>query len=169
MSTSQKLEVAIEKISALSQIEKSRYTSITVLRQLHDERASKFLFELETAHARPLDLGNCVSGIFSVSQYSTEFFNIKSALDWTLAQPDFVAAESKVGELVADVRRLEAQLAEEELAAGRERQQRADALAKAEQAALAEVRAKFLDPEPEAEPEPPAPPFRGKGLKMASA
>jgi hypothetical protein len=170
--TSKQLEAARQAVADSPHIERAHFVALQSLRGLHDERAKGLRFALENqVNPRPLDMSNCVGDVFRATRNFSEFYDIKSSLDFVLSQPDMVAAESKIIPLVAKVRELEDQLREEEHAASRAKQERLEAQLQAEQAALAEVRAKFADPEPEpeAEAEPPAPPFRGKGLKMASA
>jgi flagellar biosynthesis/type III secretory pathway protein FliH len=77
--------------------------------------------------------------------------------------PEFIEADKVLPRLVSEVRDLEAQLQREIDSASRAEQDRRDAIEAARAEALAEIDARFAEPEPEP-PTPPEPekPFRGK-------
>jgi hypothetical protein len=170
--TAQKLETALAAVQSVPIQHRGPFVNVQALRSVLADRELNVRFHLLTHPAPfPLDIGNAVAhtyGLVCNNPHVAEFLTLKSLIAAAEAMPEVQEAERLFTPLIADVRSLEAQLADEELAVSRERQQRLDALAEAEAEALAMVRAAFAEPEPEAEPEPPAP-FRGKGLKMASA
>lgn len=172
MSTIEKLESARSAVGNVSHTLRAAWTNVHCLREILAQRSNHLAAAFGQHPApNPLHLGNSTHHSFlTAREVSAEYVSVKMSLDFLENSEDFKEADSVLTPLVAKVRELEAQLQAEEAAESRARQDKLDALAEAEQAALAEVRARFADREPEAsEPEPPAPPFRGKGIKPALA
>jgi hypothetical protein len=166
--TEKLLEEARTAVGSVAPTHRSFYVNLIGLRQLVAEKESSYKCALANLWPpMPLDIGNCRHTVFCAARSSNEFLNLRAALVYLEGLPEAQEAETILAPLVAKVRELEAQLAADELAAGQVAQARQNAIDEAKAKALAEVEARFADPEPEA-PAEPAKPFRGK-VKLEAA
>jgi hypothetical protein len=166
MTTSQKLQSAREAVDSIPQPLRSAWVSVQALRQVRNEHAAALRFELLAhSHPRPLDIGNCMDGPFHLSRVprNQEHLTLVNLITLGETLPEFIEADKVLPRLVSEVRDLEAQLQREIDSASRAEQDRRDAIEAARAEALAEIDARFAEPEPEP-PTPPEPekPFRGK-------
>jgi hypothetical protein len=164
MTTSQKLQAAREAVSSIPQPLRSAWVSVEALRQVRDEHAAALRFELLTQpNPNPLDIGNCTDRPFHLSTIPRNREHLALVNLITLAEslPEFIEADKILRNLVSEVRGLEAKLQQEIDLAARVEQDRRDAIEAARAEALAEIDARFAEPEPPA-PAEPEKPFRGK-------
>lgn len=174
----QQLEAAKTELGGVFITHRSCYTSIMALRQLYKEREEAFKINLTNHPAgNPLELGQALSHTFTTMRGSSEFLNLKAALDYAEALPETTAALEIVSPIVARIRELEAAILSEREAANRA----AHALQEAEEAARAAAELKLAkDPlviaarkaleaaQPALVPDIEITPFRGK-VKLEEA
>ncbi len=154
--TQNQLEDARNAVRNVLPHQQSAYCNIMGLRSLYAAQAEKFACMLSSHHEpEPLALGRCLSYIYSSIRESTDFINVSVALEVAEKNPGVQDALTVLEPLVANVRRLEAQLAAEAQAAGIRAAEREAAIAAATEKALAEVAAQFSEPSPPAPAEAP--------------
>lgn len=155
--TQNQLEDARNAVGNVPHHQQSAYCNIMGLRSLYAAQAEKFACMLSSHHEpEPLALGRCLSYTYSSIRESTEFINFSVALAFAEKNPGVQDALTVLEPLVANVRRLEAQVAAEAQAAGIRTAEREAAIAAATEKALAEVAAQFSEPLPPPPAEPPA-------------
>ena len=172
MTNTKKLaEAAQNEVAHVPGNHQCAYSNGMALRQLLAEKEAGFHFNLQTHPApQPLHIPRCVGHVFNYlkSDSADEFLRIKMALEISEASPAFQAACKILDPLVAEVRRLEALILDEQTASG----QKLAAIREAEDAAIAKAQA-ALESDPavkklkeQAEQTRPAhieaPSFRGK-------
>jgi hypothetical protein len=165
MSTSNQLVEALASLSAIPTPVQNIWVNAQCLKIKADEAKASIMQNLigNAGDGNPLNLSRANANLgWTVNADSTKDFLVAAALYNIVAATDeSVHAESVVGPLVAKVRQLESQLAEENAAANLIENDRQAKLEAARAAAIAAVELQF------AQPEPPAPaehekPFRGK-------
>ncbi len=121
------------------------YTNVMALRAVYAEQEPHFRFVLTTHPApTPLDIMNGVGHVFNYVRGDNEFLNIRFALEYSEASPEFKEANAIIQPLVDEVRRLEAKLEAESVAYF----EKVTTARQAEDAALEEARRKVeSDPE----------------------
>ncbi len=147
MTTIEKLESEIEsirnQIGELDHNVRSIFVNGVGMRALHEEKQAEFK-ALLIEHSAPqvLHLGNSLShtnGILQIAEGS-RFVASKILVDLVEAMPEFIAAHATIAPLLAEIARLEAEVAAEVQLRGEKQTQlnlaREQALAKAQAAAL---------------------------------
>jgi hypothetical protein len=145
--TAEKLAAAIAAVQAIPLKHRAPFVNLTALRQVLAERESNFRFHVLN-HPTPwvLDIPNCIShayGLVDNNPVVTEFLRLKQIIAAAEELPEVVEAERLYTPLIAEVRRLEALLAEEELAAGIANREREEAKAAAIAAAIEKAESEF--------------------------
>jgi hypothetical protein len=151
MTIENKLTTAKSAVSNVAYSLRAAWVNAQALRHVLDER-TKVLQGAFSAHPnpQPLDIPNSVSHAFNTArEVSGDYVHLKLSLDLIESTDDFKEADKILAPLVSNVRELETQLQAEQFAANRARQDRLDAQAEAEAAAVAKVRAKFAAQEPD--------------------
>jgi hypothetical protein len=145
--TAEKLAAAIAAVQAVSFRHRAPFVNLQNLRSLVAERKGFFEIQILSHPAPwPLDLSNGIGHAWSLATnvpQISEFLKLRHLLTLAEAMPQVAEADSILAPLVAEVRRLESQLAEETDAAAAANRERQEALAAAEAEALEKVRAKF--------------------------
>jgi hypothetical protein len=147
LSTAEKLAAAIASVQAVPIQHRAPYANLMALRQVAAEREPNFRFHILN-HPTPwiLDIGNCVAhsyGMVDNNPVVTEFLRLKHLIAAAEAMPEVQQAERLYLPLIAEVRRLEGLMAEEEAAAGAAAREREEARAAAVAAAVARAEAEF--------------------------
>lgn len=140
MTTTEKIEFAKDAVGNVPAHHSCAFVNGSALRNLYAEREPSFLFNLAVNGApTPLVVPNSTSHIFNYirTEDASEFLAIRAALEIAEASPAFREACEIMEPLLAEVRRLEQQLADEIAEHG----VKCNALQVAESAALEKAKA----------------------------
>jgi hypothetical protein len=160
--TEKLLEEAITAANNVAPTIRSYYTNLVGLRELVADKESAYKSSLANHPApMPLDVQRGLNTVFCEARGSSEFLNLKNALAYLEGLPEAAEAEAILAPLVAKVRELEEQLHAEQAAVAAAAEARRSAIEKATAKAIAEVEARFAEPEPAA-PAGPPPLVRGR-------
>jgi hypothetical protein len=165
MTTQKQFEAAVAAVEDVLAHHKAIFTNGKALAGRAETARLGFMNRImaTSGDGHPLDIAKGhpeVNTILSLDS-ARDYLNTKAIAEAVTSSPEFIEAAGILDPLVAEVRRLEAQVAAEAQAAGIRAAERRDAIAAATSAALAAVEAEFAEPSPPAPAEAP-PLIRGR-------
>jgi hypothetical protein len=160
MNTETKLAAAVEAVEDVLAHHKAIFTNGKALAGRAESARLEFMNRImaTSGDGCPLNIarGWPEVGVILSLDSAREYLNTKAIAEAVLTSPEFIEADAILSPLVANVRALEAQVAQENEAAGKRAAERESAIAAATEKALAEVAAQFSEPSPPPPAEPPA-------------
>ena len=160
MTTQKQLEAAVAAVEDTLAHHKAIFTNGKALAGRADEARRIFMNRVQATSGDgcPLNIarGWPEVGVILSLDSARDFLNTQAIAEAVTSSQEFIEADAILSLLVANVRQLEALLAQENEAAGKRAAEREAAIAAATEKALAEVAAQFSEPLPPPPAEPPA-------------
>jgi hypothetical protein len=160
MNTETKLEAAVIAVEGTLAHHKAVYTNGKALAGRADEARRIFMNRVmaTSGDGCPLNIarGWPEVGVILSLDSARDFLAAQGIAQAVTSSPEYIEAVGILDPLVATVRALQAQVAQENEAAGKRAAERESAIAAATEKALAEVAAQFSEPSPPPPAEPPA-------------